>query len=97
VLGRVFLSILILFCLAGCRGSILRPTWCFGRDDPHRQPARPRASYLAVKGNTIVAVGDSEKEAGKYIGPDTRVIDLRGKFVVPGIIDAMSISTARAR
>ena len=88
-LGRVFLSILILFCLAGCRGSIPPADLVLRGGTIHTvNPARPRASYLAVKGNTIVAVGDSDKEAGKYIGPDTRVIDLRGKFAVPGIIDA---------
>jgi len=51
-------------------------------------PAAPHAGYLAVRGNTIVAVGEKDSEAGRYIGPVTRVIDLAGKFVLPGIIDA---------
>ncbi len=50
-------------------------------------PAAPEASYLAVSGNSIVAVGVKESEARRYIGPATRAIDLAGKFVLPGIID----------
>ncbi|MGB7297035.1 MAG: amidohydrolase family protein, partial [Candidatus Aminicenantales bacterium] len=50
-------------------------------------PAAPRAGYLAVKGNTITAVGEKESEARRYVGPATRVIDLAGQFVLPGIID----------
>ena len=50
-------------------------------------PAYPRAGYLAVKGNTIIAVGEEDGETGKYVGPATKVIDLAGQFVLPGIID----------
>jgi len=49
--------------------------------------AMPSASALAVTGNTITAVFKTDKEAEKYIGEKTRVIDLAGKFVTPGIID----------
>ncbi len=50
-------------------------------------PAAPRASYLAVRGNRLIAVGEKDGGAKRYIGPATRVIDLAGKFVLPGIID----------
>ena len=44
---------------------------------------------LAITGNTITAVGrDAEIEA--FVGPDTQVIDLGGKFVMPGMIDTHS-------
>jgi hypothetical protein len=46
------------------------------------------ASSLAIRGNRIAAVCSTGREARRYIGPATRVIDLRGKFVSPGIIDA---------
>jgi hypothetical protein len=46
------------------------------------------ASGLAVKGNRIAAVCSTDREARRYIGQATRVIDLEGKFVSPGIIDA---------
>lgn len=47
----------------------------------------PWASAVVVTGSTITAVLDDDAEAGAYRGPDTEVIDLDGKFVVPGFID----------
>ncbi len=47
----------------------------------------PIASALAVRGDRVVFVG-SDVEAGAVTGTATRVIDLQGKTVVPGIIDA---------
>lgn len=49
--------------------------------------ARPEAAALAVRGNVIAAVLDDMDEARKYVGPETEVIDLAGKWAVPGIID----------
>jgi predicted amidohydrolase YtcJ len=46
------------------------------------------ASSLAVRGNRIIAVRGTDREARRYVGNATRVIDLEGKFVSPGIIDA---------
>ena len=46
----------------------------------------PRAEALAVKDERIVYVGDNEG-AKDFIGPDTRVIDAKGKMLVPGFID----------
>ena len=42
---------------------------------------------LALRGNTIVAIGTDRKIAA-LIGPHTRTIDLRGRVVLPGLIDA---------
>jgi predicted amidohydrolase YtcJ len=42
---------------------------------------------LAVRGNSIIAVGTDREVAG-LIGPATRAIDLGGRVVLPGIIDA---------
>jgi hypothetical protein len=47
----------------------------------------PWASAVVITGNMITAVLDDAKEIKAYIGPNTRVIDLEGKFVVPGFID----------
>ncbi len=44
----------------------------------------PWASAVVVTGNRITAVLDDDAEAEAYRGPDTKVIDLQGKFVVPG-------------
>jgi len=46
------------------------------------------AKALAISGNKIVAVLDRDQDADRYIGPSTRVIDLGGRFAVPGFIDA---------
>jgi predicted amidohydrolase YtcJ len=48
---------------------------------------RPVAEALAVSGDTIVFVGPNQ-EILRYIGPATRVIDLRGGLATPGFIDA---------
>lgn len=51
-------------------------------------PDSPWAKALAITGNQISAVCRKNSDAERYIGPGTRVIDLEGKFVTPGIIDA---------
>ncbi len=50
-------------------------------------PRLPEARGLAVTGNTITAVFKKDRDAERYIGPSTRVVDLAGKWAVPGIID----------
>ncbi|MGW4047286.1 amidohydrolase [Streptomyces sp. NPDC004721] len=49
-------------------------------------PARTRASSLAVTGERITAVGHDEVR--ELIGPRTEVVDLRGKLLLPGFQDA---------
>ena len=58
----------------------------------------PEAEALAARGGELVAVG-SEKAIGKFIGPDTEVIDLGGALAVPGLIDAHAhfLSVGRAK
>ncbi|MFT4712463.1 MAG: putative amidohydrolase YtcJ [Candidatus Azotimanducaceae bacterium] len=41
---------------------------------------------IAVTGHVITAVGTNE-EIKSYIGPETKVIDLKGKMVIPGFIE----------
>ncbi len=48
--------------------------------------SQPEAEALAVKGDTIVALGTSE-EIAAYIGTETQVIDLDGKLAIPGLIE----------
>ncbi len=48
---------------------------------------QPRAEAIAIKGNRIVFVG-SNSDAKKYEGKATRVVDLQGKTVLPGLTDA---------
>ncbi|MGG2464483.1 amidohydrolase [Streptomyces sp. RGM 3693] len=49
-------------------------------------PARTRASSLAVTGERITAVGHDDVR--ELIGPDTEVVDLTGKLLLPGFQDA---------
>jgi predicted amidohydrolase YtcJ len=54
----------------------------------HTEDAERRVVQgLAVRGNTIIAVG-TDREVSARIGPGTRTIDLVGRIVLPGIIDA---------
>jgi predicted amidohydrolase YtcJ len=46
-----------------------------------------RAQAIAVRGDRIEAVGENA-EILKLKGPDTEVIDLGGKFIIPGFNDA---------
>src|SRR5206468_3831940 len=48
---------------------------------------RSVAQALAIRGNEIVAVGTDEI-VGAFQGPHTRTVDLQGRVVLPGIIDA---------
>jgi predicted amidohydrolase YtcJ len=50
-------------------------------------PARSWASGMAVRDGRIVAVG-ADRDVARYIGPSTRVIELRGRTVTPGFQDA---------
>ena len=45
------------------------------------------AESLVTKGDKIVFVG-SDEDALQYAGGDSKLVDLQGQFVMPGIIDA---------
>src|SRR6202163_1044205 len=44
------------------------------------------AQAVAIRGDRVVAVGTTQHIA-RLAGPSTRRIDLRGKSVIPGLID----------
>src|SRR6266446_2776867 len=48
--------------------------------------SNPTASAIAIKDGLFTAIGD-ERETMKLRGPSTKVIDLRGRRVLPGLID----------
>lgn len=50
-------------------------------------PGQPRASAVAVRDDQFVFVGDDEG-AQEFIDDSTRVADLDGRMVIPGIIDS---------
>lgn len=47
---------------------------------------QPWAEAFAVKGNRFVAVGP-QKAVSRYIGNTTKVVDLGGKLVLPGLVE----------
>ncbi|MBS0204142.1 MAG: amidohydrolase [Planctomycetes bacterium] len=49
-------------------------------------PNRPEVTAVAIGGTRIVAVGSDESMA-VWIGPKTRIIECRGRTVVPGFIE----------
>jgi hypothetical protein len=55
--------------------------------EPTSMVAGKRAEAIAVRGDRILAVGTRD-EVLKTKGPDTKIIDLGGHFVMPGFNDA---------
>lgn len=53
-------------------------------------PGQPTAEALAVKDGLIVAVGSRADVEAAFKGPETRTVDLGGKTLLPGFIDAHS-------
>jgi predicted amidohydrolase YtcJ len=54
---------------------------------------RTIAEAIAVKGDTIIYVG-TNGGVNKWIGESTRVVDLQGKLVLPGLIDSHAHATS---
>ena len=48
---------------------------------------QPRVQAVAVKGNKIVYVGNNGG-LRRFVGPNTRIVDLRGATMLPGLSDA---------
>lgn len=54
----------------------------------HRQTADlSPGTALAIRAGRVVAVGDDATIEG-WIGPETKVVDLKGRTAVPGLVDA---------
>ena len=52
--------------------------------------ARPSAEAVACQGGKIVAVGALDEVSKKWRGDGTKAVDLRGRTMVPGFVDAHS-------
>jgi len=48
---------------------------------------QPFAQFVVTEGNKILFVG-SDKDAKKYISSDTKIVDLKGRLLLPGFIDS---------
>ncbi len=45
------------------------------------------AQAIAVRGDKILAVG-SNADIAKLAGPNTRIVDAKGRLVIPGLMDS---------
>ena len=50
-------------------------------------PQKPHAQLIAIKNHKIHFVGKNS-DLEKFRSPSTKIIDLQGKTVIPGFIDA---------
>jgi predicted amidohydrolase YtcJ len=83
--------LIIAACLVGAAAvfsqSITADLVVFNGTVRTMDPKLPEARALAVLGNKIVAVG-TDAEIKRLAGPRTRMIDLKGKTVIPGFNDS---------
>lgn len=82
--------VLVLFVLGPAASAALAQTadLVFRGGPVHTVEAgRQPASALAVTGKTIAWVGSAD-EAARWIGPETQVVELNGRALLPGFADA---------
>jgi hypothetical protein len=90
MIERTAIAILVTLLLVGCAGEkhaepadiIIRNARVYTVDKAH-----PWAQAIAVRGERIAWVGDG-KDATRYLGPSTTVIDAGARMVLPGFIDS---------
>jgi len=87
---KLMLAIIIssLFFYSRCvsKGGVMADTVLINGHIWTVNSQQPEAEALAIVQNRIVSLGKSS-EIKKLIGSQTRVIDLKGRFVLPGFID----------
>ncbi|MDD8027394.1 MAG: amidohydrolase [Acidobacteriota bacterium] len=81
-------GLLIAFFLSGCSGPEPASLVLLNGTVYTVDSALPEARAIVVTGNTITSVCKTDSWAKRFIGDKTKVIDLEGKFVLPGLIDA---------
>lgn len=52
--------------------------------------------FVAVRKDVIVAVGRTEEEMEQQLGKNTKLVNLHGKTLIPGLVDAHSHFSATA-
>lgn len=83
----ILISLVVVFAATGCQPAeepadlVLRGGKIVTMDD-----AQPEAEALAVRGDTIVALG-SNQEIEAFVGSATEVIELDGHLAIPGLIE----------
>ncbi len=89
--AKAILTVVLVICLLACQPKQVSPQpadLVLRGGTIHTVAAfQPSAESIAVTGGNIVFVGDNGSAAA-YIGPTTRVVELEGRMVMPGLIDA---------
>jgi len=86
ILKAAFISVLASVCAVGVVGQ--SADLVIRNANVHTvSSTQPTAASIAVIGSKIVAVG-TDSDTKSWIGPRTRVVDAKGKLVVPGFNDA---------
>jgi predicted amidohydrolase YtcJ len=85
---RNLATILVISCLVSCTSGPPPAELVLLNGEIYTMEAeQPWAEAVVITGNTITAVLDATDAARAFVGPETRVVDLEGAFVVPGFID----------
>ena len=96
-----------LLLLSSCLGTLVLVCACAARPEPADlillngkivtlEDRQPEVRALAASDGRIVALGNDE-QIRRFVGPDTRVIDLEGHLAVPGLIEAHAHFTGIGR
>ncbi len=83
----IFILLILNLCLLNAKTKNLADLLLKNGEVYTMEADHPWASAVVIRGNKITAILDSKDKLNPYIGPKTRVIDLKGKFVLPGFID----------
>ncbi len=54
----------------------------------------PNATAIAIKDGPVFRRSDSDREIMALAGPGTKIVDLKGRRVLPGLIDNHTMSCA---
>ncbi|MDE0841800.1 MAG: amidohydrolase, partial [Porticoccaceae bacterium] len=96
--ATVFVALVALVALAACRdrGTVSQATSIYLNGQVVTvEDSRGTVQAIAVADGRILALG-SDRQIQKYRGDNTRVVDLKGKTLLPGFVDAHSHLSAVA-
>ena len=82
IMVGIVCAVLIISCSPKKADIILANGEVYTMEENHQW-----AASVVVSGNKIAAVLDDGEPFDKYVGPETKVIDMSGKFILPGFID----------
>jgi predicted amidohydrolase YtcJ len=87
IIAAILLTVMMLGPVAGGAGVEVADVVFVNGNVYTVSEGQPRAEAIAVKGDRIIFVG-SNREVKRYEGRRTRIVDLHGATVVPGMTDS---------